>query len=62
MKEIDTAGYKYLGIIQDDQIRHREMKEKLEEEYLRRVKKLVKSKLYSKNMIDTINACAVVVT
>ena len=31
MKEIDTTGYKYLGILQDDQIRHREMKEKLEE-------------------------------
>ena len=59
MKETDTAGYEYLGIIKDDQISHREMKEKLEEEYLRRVKKLVKSKLYSKNMIGGINTWAV---
>ena len=56
MKETDTAAYKYLVILQDDQIRYRVMKEKMEEEYLKRVKKQVKSKLYSKNMIGRINA------
>ena len=35
------------------------MKEKLEEEYLRRVKKLLESKLYSKNVIDRIDMWAV---
>ena len=59
MKEIDTGGCKSLGISQDDQISHTEMKEKLEKEYLRRVKKLVKSQLYSKNMIEGINTWAV---
>ena len=48
MKETDTAAYKYLVILQDNQIRYRVMKEKMEEEYLKRVKKHVKSKLYSK--------------
>ena len=50
MKEIDTAGYKYLDILQDNQIKHRAIKKIWK--YLRRVKKLVNSKLYSKNMID----------
>ena len=59
MKQIEKAGYKYLGIIQDDQIRHKEMKEKVEAEYLRRVKKLAKSKLYAGNMIAGINAWAI---
>ena len=59
MKEIDIAGYRYLGMPQDDQITHWKMKKKLEEEYLRRVKKLVKSKLQKKNMIDRINVWAV---
>ena len=35
------------------------MKEKLEEEYLRRVKKLLESKLYSKNVIDRIDMWAI---
>ena len=47
IKEIDT-GYKYFGKLQGGQIRYREMKEKLEEEYLTRVLKLLKSKLSSK--------------
>ena len=46
MNKISKAGYKYLGILQDDQIRHRETKEKLQEEYVRRVKKLLILKLY----------------
>ena len=59
MKEIESSGYKYLGMLQDDMIRHKEMKEKLEEEYIRRVKKVVKSKLNAKNMINGINEWAV---
>ena len=36
MKElIEGAGYKHLGIIQADQIRYTEMKEKVKTEYLR---------------------------
>ena len=59
MKEIDTARCKYLGRLQHDLIRHRDVKQKLEEEYARRVRKLVKSKLYSKNMIDKISTWAI---
>ena len=39
MKVIDTSGCKYLGKLQDDQIRYKEMKEKLEGEYLRTMNK-----------------------
>ena len=58
-KKNDTNGYKFLSILQDDQVRHREMKEKLEEEYLKREEKLAKSRPYSKNKIDRINVWAV---
>ena len=34
---IEGAGYKYLGILQADQIRYTEMKEKVKAEYPRRV-------------------------
>ena len=59
MKQIDRTGYKYLGFVQDDQIKHKEMKDKVEMEYNRRVKKLTKSKLLGGNMVAGINAWAV---
>ena len=40
---IEGAGYKYLGIIQADQIRYTEMKEKVKTEYLRRVRKVLET-------------------
>ena len=46
-------------MVQDDQIRHEEMKDKVEAEYVRRVKKLAKSKLYAGNMFNGINAWAI---
>ena len=59
MKQIERDEYKYLGMVQDDQIRHKEMKDKVEAEYVRRVKKLAKSKLYAGNMFNGINAWAI---
>ena len=41
---IEGAGYKYLGILQADQIRYTEMKEKVKTEYLRRVRKVLETK------------------
>ena len=42
---IEGAGYKYLGIIQADQIRYMEMKEMVKAECLRRVHKVLETKL-----------------
>ena len=41
----ENEGYKYLGILQADQIKEKEMKEKVENEYKRRVRKLQDTKL-----------------
>ena len=56
---IEEAGYKYLGIIQADQIRYTEMKEKVKTEYLRRVRKVLETKLNGGNIIRGINIWAV---
>ena len=51
MKElIEGAGYKYLGIIQADQIQNREMKEKVKIEYLRGVRQVLETKLNGGNI------------
>ena len=52
---IEGAGYKYLGIIQTDQIRYTEMKKKVKTEYLRRVRKALETKLNGGNIIKGIN-------
>ena len=59
IQEADPEGYKYLGILQLDQILENKMKKKIREEYLRRVKKICRSKLNGKNMVDGINSWAV---
>jgi len=59
MKELDDNGYKYLGILEGAKILQKKMKEKVEKEYLRRVKLVAKSRLYSGNLIRGINAWAV---
>ena len=59
MKELDEIGYKYLGVLEGADIMNREMKKKVKEEYLRRVKLVAKSRLYAGNLIKGINAWAV---
>ena len=59
MKELDENGYKYLGVLEGTDIMHREMKKKVKEEYLRRVKLVARSRLYAGNLIKGINAWAV---
>ena len=51
---IEGAGYKYLGILQADQIRYTEMKENVKAEYLRRVRKVLETKLNGGNIINGI--------
>ena len=56
---IEGAGYKYLGILQADQIRYTQMKEKVKTEYLRRVRKVLETKLNGGNIIKGINTWVV---
>ena len=59
MKDVDEDGYKYLGVLQAEKVKNREMKEKVRNEYLRRVKLLSKSELYAGNLVKGINAWAI---
>ena len=57
--KIRTLGeneiYKYLGILETDTIKQVKMKNKIQEEYLRRTRKLLETKLSSRNLIKGIN-------
>ena len=61
IKELDEKGYKYLGILQSDMVMEKQMKGKVKGEYFTRLKLLLKSKLYSGNLIKAINAWAAAV-
>jgi len=39
MREVKDDGYKYLGVLETDQIKHDDMKDKVKIEYLRRVRR-----------------------
>ena len=45
IKDIDETGYKYLGIIEGEKIKHQEMKEKIKQKYIKRLGAILKSKL-----------------
>ena len=47
--------YKYLGILETDFIKQEKIKEKIKIEYFRRIRKLPKTKFFSKNLIKGIN-------
>ena len=51
--------YKYLGIFEADTLKQVEMKEKIKKEYLRITRKLLETKLCSRNFIKGINTWAV---
>ncbi|MEO0683920.1 MAG: reverse transcriptase family protein [Cyanobacteria bacterium J06649_11] len=59
IKTLDNEGYKYLGVLQYCDIKHKEMKLLVKNEYLRRVKAVAKSKLLAKNLFMSINSWAV---
>ena len=52
----EKENYKYLGILEADNIKQVEIKEKIKKEYPRRMRKLLETKLYSRNLIKGINA------
>ena len=51
--------YKYLGILESDMVQSKQMKENLAKEYYRRIRKILKSGLTGKNIIQAINSRAV---
>ena len=59
MGEVDENGYKYLGVLEGADIMQKEMKEKVRQEYMKRVKLVAKSKLYGRNLIKAIDAWAI---
>ena len=48
-----------MGIIEGEEIKHQEMKEKIKKEYIKRLKAILKSKLNSGNTVKAINSWAV---
>ena len=55
MENIEEGGYKYLGILEADGVKHEEMKFQIKKEYTRRVNNILKSKLNGANIISVIN-------
>ena len=55
----ENESYKYLEILEADNIKQTEMKGKVKKEYLRRTRKLLETKLNSRNLIKGINTWAV---
>ena len=51
----ENETYKYLVILEADTIKQVEMKDKIKKEYLRRIRKLLETKLSSRNLIKRIN-------
>ena len=56
MKNIEKGGYKYLGILETDRVKHEEIKGQIKKEYIRTVRNILKSKLNGGNIILTINS------
>ena len=56
-----TEGYKYLGVLELDTILCNEMKTKVKETYLKRLRLLLKSRLNGRNLFLAINSWAVAV-
>ena len=59
IREIEENGYKYLGILEYDRVKEQEMKDKFRNEYFRKAKLILKSKLNGKNKIMALNTWAV---
>ena len=59
LRDLGEEGYRYLGILESDNLLHKEMKTQTTAEYLRRVKKLLKSGLHGKHCFQAINTWAV---
>ena len=57
---LETEGsYKYLGMLESDSIKQEQMKKKTRQEYLKRVRQVLKSELNAGNSVHAINVWAV---
>ena len=54
LKDFYGTGYTYLGILEIDKIKEKEMKEKFSKSYLRRLRLILRSKLNGRNKIMTV--------
>ena len=61
IKHVGQEEYTYLGIIELDEIKETEMKEKINEEYKQRQRLILKSKLNERNKVTAINTWAVAI-
>ena len=52
-------GYKYVGVLEADDVKHNEMKQSMSKDYLKRIRKILKSKVNGGNIVSTINSRAV---
>ena len=59
IREIEEDGYKYLGILEYDRVKEQEMKDKFRNEYFRRAKLILKSKLNGRNKTVALKIWAV---
>ena len=59
MKNIEEDGYKYLGILETNDVKYEKMKDQIKKQYIRRVRNVLKSKLNGGNIILAINSRAV---
>ena len=59
MKDIDETGYTYLGILETDKIKEKEMKETFSKEYLRRLRLILRLKPNGRNKIMAVNTWVV---
>ena len=60
IKELEQGEtYMYLGIEESEGIQHQQMKERLKQEYSRRLRMILKSEINARNKITAIGALAV---
>ena len=55
----ENETYKYKGILEADTMKQVEMKDKIQKEYLRRTRKLLETKLSSRNLTEGIDTWVV---
>ena len=61
MEDIDEAGYTYLGILETDKIKEKEIKEKFSKEYKRGLRLMLRLKLNGRNRFIAVNTWVVFV-
>ena len=59
MIDIDETGYRYLGILETDKIKEKQMKKKFTKEYLRWLRFILRSKRNGRYKIMAVNTWAV---